>query len=49
MARNDIQQRLSAFIEQEIENRAAIAESLFGILPQTMTLEEARAERLNET
>ena len=28
---------------------AAIAESLFGILPQTMTLEEARAERLNET
>lgn len=28
-------------------DRVEIAESLFGVLPQTMTLEEAKEERLN--
>ena len=30
------------------QNRVEVAESLFGILPQTTTLEEARAERTFE-
>ena len=30
------------------QDRVEIAESLFGILPQTMTFEEAREERLRE-
>jgi antitoxin (DNA-binding transcriptional repressor) of toxin-antitoxin stability system len=30
------------------QERVEVAESLFGILPQTMTLEEAREERLSE-
>jgi antitoxin (DNA-binding transcriptional repressor) of toxin-antitoxin stability system len=30
------------------QERVEVAESLFGILPQTMTLDEAREERLSE-
>ncbi len=30
------------------KDRTEIAKSLFGILPDTMTLEEAREERLNQ-
>ena len=41
--------KVIAKLTNPFQNRAAIAESLFEILPQTMTLEEARAERLNET
>ena len=40
--------RVSARLTNPFQDRQLIAESLFGILPQTMTLEEANAERLNE-
>lgn len=40
--------RVVAKLTNPFQNRVEIAESLFGILPQTMTLEEVRAERLNE-
>ena len=38
-----------AKLTNPFQNRVEIAESLFGILPQTMTLEEAREARFNET
>ena len=40
--------KVVAKLTTPMQDRVAIAESLFGILPQRMTLEEARAERLNE-
>ena len=40
--------RVVAKLTNPFQSRVEIAESLFGILPQTMTLEEARAERLKE-
>ena len=41
--------KVVAKLTNPFQNRAEIAESLFGILPQTMTLEETRETRLNET
>lgn len=40
--------KIVAKLTNPFQNRVEIAESLFGILPQTMTLEEAHEERLNE-
>ena len=40
--------KIVAKLTNPFQNRVEIAESLFGILPQTMTLEEAREVRLNE-
>ena len=40
--------KIVAKLTNPFQNRVEIAESLFGILPQTMTLEEAREARLNE-
>ena len=40
--------KIVAKLTNPFQDRAEIAESLFGILPQTMTLEEAREERLSE-
>lgn len=40
--------KVIAKLTNPFQDRVEIAESLFGILPQTMTLEEARAERMNE-
>ena len=40
--------KIVAKLTNPFQNRVEIAESLFGILPQTMTLEEAREERLSE-
>ncbi len=40
--------KVVAKLTNPFQDRAAIAESLFGILPQTMTLEEARTERVSE-
>ena len=40
--------KVVAKLTNPMQDRVASAESLFGILPQRMTLEEARAERLNE-
>ena len=40
--------KIVAKLTNPFQNRVEIAESLFGILPQTMTLEEVRKERLNE-
>ena len=40
--------RVVAKLTNPFQSRVEIAESLFGILPQTITLEEARAERLKE-
>ena len=37
-----------AKLTNPFQDRLEIAESLFGILPQNMTLEEAREERMNE-
>lgn len=31
-----------------VRDQVEIAESLFGVLPQTMTIEEVREERMNE-
>ena len=35
-------------LSSPFKDRTEIARSLFGILPDTMTLEEAREERLNQ-
>ena len=40
--------KIVAKLTNPFQNRVEIAESLFGILPQTMTLEEVRKERLDE-
>ena len=40
--------KVIAKLTNPFQDRVEIVESLFGILPQTMTLEEARAERMNE-
>ena len=40
--------KIVAKLTTPFQNRVEIAESLFGILPQTMTLEETQRERLNE-
>ena len=40
--------RIVAKLTNPFQSRVEIAESPFGILPQTMTPEEARAERLKE-
>ena len=40
--------KVVAKLTNPFQDRIAIAESLFGSLPQTMTLEEAKAERLSE-
>lgn len=40
--------KIVAKLTNPFQNRVEIAESLFGILPQTMTLEETRKERLDE-
>ena len=39
--------KIVAKLTNPFQDRVEIAESLFGILPQTMTLEEAREERLS--
>lgn len=40
--------KIVAKLTNPFQNRVEIAESLFGILPQTMTIEEVQNERLNE-
>ena len=40
--------KIVAKLTNPCQNRAEIAESLFGILPQTLTPEEAREARFNE-
>lgn len=40
--------KIVAKLTNPFQNRVEIAESLFGILPQTMTLEEAKEARLRE-
>lgn len=40
--------KVIAKLTNPFQDRIATAESLFGSLPQTMTLEEAKAERLSE-
>lgn len=40
--------RVVAKLTNPFQDRVEIAESLFGILPQTTTYEEAREERLKE-
>ncbi len=40
--------KIVAKLTNPFQDRVGIAESLFGVLPQTMTLEEAREARLNE-
>ena len=40
--------KVIAKLTNPFQDRMEIAESLFGILPQTTTFEEAREERLNE-
>ena len=40
--------KVVAKLTNPFQNRIEIAESLFGILPQTTTLEEAMAERADE-
>ena len=40
--------KIVAKLTNPFQNRVEIAESLFGILPQTTTFEEARKERLDE-
>jgi prevent-host-death family protein len=40
--------KVIAKLTSPYQNRMETAKSLFGILPQTMTLEEVREERLNE-
>ena len=39
--------KVVAKLTNPFQDRIEIAESLFGILPQTTTLEEAREDRLN--
>ena len=40
--------KVVAKLTNPFQDRIEIAESLFGILPQTTTLEETRTERMNE-
>ena len=40
--------KVIAKLTSPFQDRVDIAKSLFGILPQTTTLEEAKAERLDE-
>ncbi|MBP3869597.1 MAG: type II toxin-antitoxin system prevent-host-death family antitoxin [Faecalicoccus sp.] len=40
--------KIVAKLTNPFQNRVEIAESLFGILPQTMTLEEAKEDRIDE-
>ena len=40
--------KVVAKLTNPFQDRVEIAESLFGILPQTMTLEEVKAERMSE-
>ena len=40
--------KVVAKLTRPFQNRIEVAESLFGALPQTMTLEEVREERLVE-
>ena len=40
--------KVVAKLTSPFQDRVDIAKSLFGILPQTTTLEEAKAERLDE-
>lgn len=40
--------KVIAKLTNPFQDRVEIVESLFGILPQTMTLEEAKSKRLNE-
>ena len=40
--------KVVAKLTSPFQDRVDIAKSLFGILPQTMTLEQAEAERLDE-
>ncbi|SEF69147.1 Antitoxin Phd_YefM, type II toxin-antitoxin system [Eubacterium ruminantium] len=40
--------KVVAKLTNPFQDRVEIAESLFGILPQTTTLEEAKSERMNE-
>lgn len=40
--------KIVAKLTNPFQNRVEIAESLFGILPQNMTLEEVRKEQLDE-
>ena len=40
--------KIVAKLTSPFQNRVEVAESLFGILPQTSTFEEAREERLLE-
>lgn len=40
--------KVVAKLSNPFQDRQQIAESLFGVLPQKSTLEEARAERLND-
>lgn len=40
--------KIVAKLTNPFQERVDVAKSLFGILPQTMTLEEAREERMNE-
>ena len=40
--------KIVAKLTNPFQNRVEIAESLFGILPQTMTMEEVQNERLKE-
>lgn len=39
--------RIVAKLTNPFQDRVAVAESLFGILPQTTTFEEAREEQMN--
>ena len=41
--------KVIAKLTNPFQDRVEIAESLFGILPQTMTLEEVREARLRES
>lgn len=40
--------KVIAKLTNPFQDRVEVAKSLFGVLPQTMTLEEVREERLNE-
>ena len=40
--------KIVAKLKNPFQNRVEIAESLFGILPQTTTMDEVRKERLDE-
>lgn len=40
--------KVVAKLTNPFQDRVEIAESLFGILPQTMTLEEVKAERMSD-